>query len=73
MTFEHMLNEMPWLFPHSENSGQLMIGDKNAHIDVDDTPPDIIWCMNQALRRYSIESTMLWEIQAREKSVMVYN
>lgn len=71
--FEFILAEIPNLYPAAEDSGQLLIGDKNAHIDVDETPPDILWCMNQALRRYSIESVMFWEIQARERATLELN
>jgi hypothetical protein len=68
MTFSHLIDEVPWLYPHTEHSGQRFMGNETAHIDVHETPKEVLDCMIAVIHRKRVDPICYWEIQAEEQS-----
>jgi hypothetical protein len=71
MIFEHLIDEMPWLSPHPEFSGQLLMGRKDAHYNFNLKKERIFFRVKVAL--LPIEPIHLWEIQAEERDYAHHN
>ncbi len=72
MTFSHLIDEMPWLYPHSQNGGELFMGEY-GHIDPKETPKEVLKAIIAVIHRKRILPIYNWEIQAEEQSTSSWN
>jgi hypothetical protein len=72
MTFSHLIDEMPWLYPHPENGGQLFMG-IFGHIDPLETPNDILDDMIRVIHRKKVPPIYLHEIQTEQQESNRWN
>jgi hypothetical protein len=70
MIFSHLIDEMPWLYPHPENGGQLFMG-IFGHIDPLETPNDVLEEMITVIHRLIPEPVYLHEIQTEEQDCSI--